>query len=339
MAIRRVSHSCLAVSWIPSEAIEGLMRVPLDIGVGQYDPPPPDTIADIDAMIAAGSCRFANELTAWADIEHVPNDNPRIVDSGFSSRSLVAHTEMRIGKASFAIPPVTFPELDSTETTGDQRVTFTHTAGARTGAPFPRRVQARGALKLTAPTAWSQVAVTINADGTCEAELVGASHFPRHFFYDHNRSLVTKSATIDFRDWNATSHHADTPWGDAQPEINIAARETVLERALSTVIMQGGVAPRISKVEAGTVLMMAGEPATSIMLILDGLVEISLSGEVLAESGPGSILGERAALENGTRTSTVRALTAVRVAKVEASSIDREQLEELSGTHRREEDL
>ena len=42
-------------------------------------------------------------------------------------------------------------------------------------------------------------------------------------------------------------------------------------------------------------------------------------------------------LEAGNRTSTLEAVTACRVASVEASQLDREALEELSGGHRREE--
>lgn len=331
MATRRVSTSCLAVSWIPSEAIEGFMRVPLDIGLGHYDPPPPDVIHDVDAMVNAGHCRFANELTAWADI-----DDGQIVDSGCDGRALIASTEMSIGRASIAIPPVAFPQIHDAEQT-DQHVTFTHSAGGRTGSPFPRRVPGRGLVKLKAPTAWSQIAITIRADGTTTESLVGASRFPRHFFYDRDNQLVTKSATIDFSDWSTTRHASDTPWGDEQPSIELAARETALERTLSTFIMQGGEKPPIRKVASGTELMTIGEPATSIMLILDGLVEVSIDDTVLAESGPGSILGERAALENGTRTSTVRAITPVRVAEIDAQLLDRDQLDILREGHRREE--
>jgi CRP-like cAMP-binding protein len=47
--------------------------------------------------------------------------------------------------------------------------------------------------------------------------------------------------------------------------------------------------------------------------------------------------GERAVLEGGRRTSTIRAVTACKVAVAEADRIDRDALAELSGGHRREE--
>jgi CRP-like cAMP-binding protein len=48
------------------------------------------------------------------------------------------------------------------------------------------------------------------------------------------------------------------------------------------------------------------------------------------------MLGERAHLENGVRTSTLTAVTACRVASVPAAQFKREVLEELAGGHRRE---
>lgn len=58
----------------------------------------------------------------------------------------------------------------------------------------------------------------------------------------------------------------------------------------------------------------------------------------LAEYGPGAMLGERAHLEGGTRTSTLVAVTDCRVASAEAAQFDHGALTELSGGHRREGD-
>ena len=62
----------------------------------------------------------------------------------------------------------------------------------------------------------------------------------------------------------------------------------------------------------------------------------SARGERLAEYGPGALLGERAHLEGGIRTSSNIAVTPCRVALFEADLIDRSHLEELSVGHRRE---
>jgi len=48
------------------------------------------------------------------------------------------------------------------------------------------------------------------------------------------------------------------------------------------------------------------------------------------------MLGERAHLEGGARTSTLVAVTACRVASVDAAQFDRAALAELSAGHRRE---
>ncbi|MEL7208168.1 MAG: hypothetical protein AAGK32_08060 [Actinomycetota bacterium] len=68
------------------------MRIPLDVGIGHYDDPPPDEIDDVDAFVDAGRCRFANRLEAWADIE-----DGRIVASGCGGGGRVAATDLSLG--------------------------------------------------------------------------------------------------------------------------------------------------------------------------------------------------------------------------------------------------
>jgi CRP-like cAMP-binding protein len=53
--------------------------------------------------------------------------------------------------------------------------------------------------------------------------------------------------------------------------------------------------------------------------------------------GPGAVLGERALLEGGTRTATLRAVTPAKVAVAPAGDIDMAALAEVSKGHRREE--
>ena len=100
--------------------------------------------------------------------------------------------------------------------------------------------------------------------------------------------------------------------------------------------MQGAAKPSVRQVNAGEVLVRQEEPGTSIYLVLDGVIRVERDGERLAEYGPGALLGERAHLERGTRTSTLIAVTPSRVASVEATQLDRSALMELSRGHRRE---
>lgn len=67
------------------------------------------------------------------------------------------------------------------------------------------------------------------------------------------------------------------------------------------------------------------------------MLTVEVGGEPIAEVGPGSILGERAIVEGGRRTATLRAATPVRIAVAPADQVDREALAELASTRRREE--
>ena len=64
---------------------------------------------------------------------------------------------------------------------------------------------------------------------------------------------------------------------------------------------------------------------------------VEVDGEEVAEIGPGAVVGERAALVNGTRTATLWARTAGRVASVPHDALDPEALGSLAAAHRREE--
>jgi CRP-like cAMP-binding protein len=134
----------------------------------------------------------------------------------------------------------------------------------------------------------------------------------------------------------AVSFGRQTPWGDQDSEALVTAVETALEHSLSVQLMHGAAKPRVDKLPAGRVLVRQGELGTDVFLILDGVIRVERDGEWLAEYGPGALLGERAHLEGGERTSTLVAVTPCRVASVDASQFDRSALVELSGGHRRE---
>jgi len=59
----RVESKVTSISWIPSEAVEGLPKVPFTMGVAHYDDAPPDRLVSIDLMHRADLFREANELT------------------------------------------------------------------------------------------------------------------------------------------------------------------------------------------------------------------------------------------------------------------------------------
>jgi CRP-like cAMP-binding protein len=114
--------------------------------------------------------------------------------------------------------------------------------------------------------------------------------------------------------------------------------ETALERELSRQIMSAGEHPQIRRMPQGDLLTREGEPGDDLFLLLDGVLEVEVAGRVIAEVGPGAVLGERALLEGGRRTSTLRAVTPCTVAVAGAGVVDRDALADLVGGHRREDE-
>ncbi len=105
---------------------------------------------------------------------------------------------------------------------------------------------------------------------------------------------------------------------------------------LSEQIMQGGEHPSVRKLGAGEFLFRQADEATSIALILDGKFEVRVDDKVVGQVGPGTVVGERAALEGGRRTADLCAVTDARVGEVPASGLSAELLSELALGHRRE---
>jgi hypothetical protein len=215
-------------------------------------------------------------------------------------------------------------------------VRFVQTVGGRTSLPAPRKVRHRPYIQWQAPLVWTTLSLTLHPDGTAETAMTGASKFPRHWVYDDAGALTHKSGLTDFSDWMAVSFGPHTPWGDEDSEALVTAVETALEHQLSVQLMHGDAKPKVEQLPAGHMLVRHGDRGTDVYLILDGVIRVERDGEWLAEYGPGALLGERASLEGGERTSTLVTVTPCRVASVDAGQFERAALEELSGGHRRE---
>ena len=65
----RIESSVTTLSWIPSEAVTGVNKGAFEIGFTHYDEPPPDVIADLDALRDTDRFRFANRLSGWVEVE------------------------------------------------------------------------------------------------------------------------------------------------------------------------------------------------------------------------------------------------------------------------------
>jgi hypothetical protein len=329
----RHSSSITSVSWIPSEAIPGPMKIPFSLGIGHYDAPLPAELGDLVEWRDADLFRFANNLAAWIEVD----DGGRITGQGHTGQGLIGSTTLRFGRPSVTFTAFSYPDMQNEPEVGEGWVKFRQTVGGRTGAPMPRTVSRKPFVQFAAPTVWTTLELTLHADGRSEWEMTGASPFPRHWVYDDKGALVAKSGLTDFGGWSKECFGDHSPWGDVDSPALLSEAETALERTLSTTIMRGGAKPKVRKLAEGEELTRQGEPGLELFLLLDGVLEVVVDGEPVAEIGPGAVAGERALIEGGNRTSTLRAVTKARVAVATADQVDTEALRELSEGHRREE--
>lgn len=328
----RHESSVTSVSWIPSEAIPGFARLPVDLGVAHYDSPPPETLQDPAALVGADLARLANELRAWVEV-----DGGRITGQGYKGRGHINVTTVNLGAMKLAVPAVAFPDLRSEPEVGPDYVRFTQTTGGRTRLPAMLPSLRRPFVRVRFPVVWTTLALTIRVDGSSSYEVLGASPFPRHWFYDSSGTLVKKSGLADFDGWFTRAFGRRNPWSGMNLDAVIKDAETPLERELSAAIMNGtGGRPAVFEVKAADTLVEQGERGQEIFLLLDGVLAVEVDGQKLAEIGPGAVIGERAHQEGGLRTATLRAVTRCRVARTDPSRFRPEHLARLATQHRQE---
>lgn len=331
MPRQRFESSVTAISWIPSEAIEGLSKVPFEMGITHYDQPPPDHLDDIEELRATDRFREANELRAFIEVE-----DGAIVAFGHLGQGHIGATTVRMGPAAIRFPAVHLPDIQPEPEVDADSVRFMQTVGGRMGIPTPRPVPRRPYAQFWPSIAWTTLALTIRTDGSASHELVGASPFPRHWIYDDDGALVEKSGVIDFKRWFNDSFSDHTPWGAVDSPAIVSSVETALEREMSTAIMHGAQKPKILRLPAGERLITQGDTGDEVYLVLDGIFTVAVDGKPIAELGPGAVVGERAALEGGRRTATLTAATRARVAATTAAALEQADMVTLSAGHARE---
>jgi hypothetical protein len=327
----RVESSVTSITWIPSEAISGMPKMPFEMGIAHYDEPPPDRIDDLEALHENDLFREANELKAWVEV-----DDGEIVDQGYAGEGRIGVTRIKLGSREIAFAAVQYPLLQAEPEIGDGWVKFIQSAGGHMGLPAPRRVRGKPFMRIKSASAWTTLQLIIYADGTSKHSVVGASPFPRHWIYDKDGQLVEKSGTVDFEKWYRESHGANTPWGDEDSPALVTAVESELERELSASIMRSGVELERRQLNQGDALVQQGDEGRELFLLLDGLIDVEVNGEEVAEIGPGAFLGERALLEGGKRTATLWATTDARVVVIPPEAIEESAMTELAASHQRE---
>jgi hypothetical protein len=333
----RVEASAASLSWIPSESVTGWLRASFQLRVTHYDDPPLDRIAGrdhIEELRSDDRFRFANVLAAWAEFA-----DGQPVRWGFATESglVMGATTVRVASIGAVFAGYSLPVIRPEPEAQEGAVVFTQTVGGRTGVPLPRPVPHPPFVLWQAPIVWTTLRLTLRADGSADVDLPGASPFPRHWVYGPDGALALKSGLTDQKTWMDHSFGPRTPWGEQDSPALVTAAETELERRMSRQLMRGEQPPQVRTVPAGGVVTRQGEPGDELFLLLDGVLRVDVDGTTLAEVGPGAMLGERAVLEGGRRTSTLTAVTPVRLAVAPAGSVDIDRLRALAELHRREE--
>jgi Cyclic nucleotide-binding domain len=274
--------------------------------------------------------REANELKAWAEFD----DDGSVAECGYTGGGRIGVTRIKLGRREVAFPAVQYPLIQVDPEVRDGEVRFVQSAGGHMGLPAPRRVSGKPFMRIQSSSAWTTLELVLRADGSSQGKMIGASAFPRHWVYDDDGVLVEKSASIDFERWYRESHGGHTPWGEEDSPAIATAVESELERELSASIMRSGAKLERRTLDAGEALMEQGEEGQELFLILDGIVDVEVDGEEVAELGPGTLLGEMALLEGGKRTASVYATTPVRAVVVPRDAVSEAALEELAASRR-----
>lgn len=300
----RIESSVTAITWLPFAVLDAMPDLPLGIAVAHYDEPPPDPLRDLDRLRGSDAFREANELRAWVRVE-----NGRIVEHGRDGRGVVVGARVDLAADQVAFPAVEFPVIRPDAQVGDGFVRFQQTVGGRIGLPAPRQLRGKPYLHIGSATAWTTLELIIRADGSSEGRLVAASPFPRHSVYGPDRGLVSEHGVADYDGWYQESF-AETPWAGG-----------ALEEELDEIVLRsGGAKLERRRLGPGEILVEQGEAGTDMFMLLDGVLEVEIDGETVAELGSGAVLGELAVLGDGRRTATLRALRASRVAVLAGTS-------------------
>jgi CRP-like cAMP-binding protein len=145
-----------------------------------------------------------------------------------------------------------------------------------------------------------------------------------------------QTGVTDFTTWINDAFGERTPWGVYDSPAMVQPVESALERELASIIV-GGAKQKSHPIRKGNTLLEQGATGDEMFLVLDGSFSVEVDGQPVAMVGPGAIVGERAVVEGGTRTATLRALTACQVLSVPRRYADDRELSEIARGHRREE--
>ncbi len=323
----RIASSVTAITWLPREAFEGMPEVPLEVGAGTYDDPPPEILSDLDELRRAHRFRAANELRASIDVV-----DGTIVAYGHEGGAHPGPTEFEITPRQVVFPAIEFPVIQPEPEVGHGWVRFVQTVGGRVGGAAPRVLPEQPYPLITAASAWTTLELVIHADGRSRGRLLAASPFPRHWVYDAEGRVVEKRE-MTVGAWAPGLPLAEeTPWGSEDAPTFVATVASRLEREIAASLLTPGGALTLRRIAPGETLVEQGEPGHDVFVLLAGALDVEVDGTTVARVGAGAIVGERAVLEDGRRTATLRAVRHSCVGVIAPEHIDRARLAELSAS-------
>jgi CRP-like cAMP-binding protein len=109
--------------------------------------------------------------------------------------------------------------------------------------------------------------------------------------------------------------------------------ESELERRLATSILRDGAKLVRRRVARGETLVEQGEPGRDLFVLLDGVFDVEIDGEVVAQVGSGAILGEKQALETGVARQPCARFARRGSPVISSDAISRPDLAEISASH------
>jgi hypothetical protein len=312
----RVESAVTAVTWVPFALLDSMPNLPLGMAIAHHDEPPGELLGDLDAMREADAFREANQLRAWIDVE-----DGVIAGYGRGGRALLGGAGLDLGADQIAFPAVELPVIQPEPIVDGGAVRFSQTVGGRIGLPSPRALDDKPYFHVGSATAWTTLELKLDADGSVESRLAAASPFPRHSVYDADGVLVDEQGVDDYESWHRQSS-GESPWSDD-------ILESELDRELDRIALRSGAKLQRRRLGKGETLVEQGELGCDMFLLVDGVLDVVVNGEVVTQVGSGALLGERAILGDGRRTATLRAVRASRVAILREETIDGSRLAEL----------
>ena len=184
-AAMRIESSVTAISWIPSDAIDGLAEAAASSSASATTTPPRPTGWSRATWSGCATTTGSARPTGWP-----PGSRSRTAASSVTATRAAAWS---------AAPPSGWARHDPDRRRrlrdaapgagGGRRLRAVRADGRRQGRLPGAATGQRQAVHAdrTRPRAWTTLALTINADGSSHHELVGASTFPRHWIYDRER--------------------------------------------------------------------------------------------------------------------------------------------------------